>query len=138
VGDYRFQVVYTPGHSQDHLCLYEPEQAWLFSGDLFAGGRDRALRIDNDIWGVIASLKRVAVLPIKILFPGCAQVRIDPQEMGDRVLGLHRQGMGVREIARTVFGRRMWIEVLTYGHFTRRGLVESYLRVNKGLESEGR
>ena len=144
VGDYRFQAIYTPGHSPDHICLYEPQREWLFSGDLFTGGRDRALRADNDIWGVVASLTRVAALPAKILFPGCARVRIDPQaelrnkvayleEMGERVLALHRQGMGVAAIARAVFGGPLWIEVLTHGHFTRRGLVESYLRKGNGL-----
>ncbi|MCK4316124.1 MAG: MBL fold metallo-hydrolase, partial [Anaerolineae bacterium] len=39
---HRFQVIYTPGHSPDHICLYEPDQGWLFTGDLFVGGRDRA------------------------------------------------------------------------------------------------
>lgn len=29
---YSFQVIYTPGHSPDHLCLYEPQQEWLFIG----------------------------------------------------------------------------------------------------------
>ena len=32
-----FQAIYTPGHSPDHLCLYEPERGWLFSGDLYVG-----------------------------------------------------------------------------------------------------
>jgi len=28
---FTFQVIYTPGHSPDHICLYEPEHEWLFS-----------------------------------------------------------------------------------------------------------
>ncbi len=139
VDGYRFQAIYTPGHSPDHICLYEPQREWLFSGDLFAGGQDRALRVDNDIWGIIASLKRVAARPIKILFPGCARVRIDPlpelgskieylEEMGEKVLRFHQQGLSSDAIARSLFGGPMWIEALTHGHFTRRGLVESYLR----------
>lgn len=139
VGEYCFQAIDTPGHSPDHICLFEPQRGWLFSGDLFAGGRDRAARMDNDIWGVIDSLKRIAALPIKILFPGCARVRIDPQpelldkvayleEMGEKVLRMHQQGWSVNAIARSVFGKPMWIELLTHGHFTRRGLVVSYLR----------
>ena len=31
----RFQVVETPGHSEDHTVLVEPERGWCFSGDLF-------------------------------------------------------------------------------------------------------
>ena len=48
-GHYRFQVIHTPGHGPDHICLYEPNEGWLFSGDLYIGGRDRALRVDYDI-----------------------------------------------------------------------------------------
>lgn len=28
---YSFQAIHTPGHSPDHICLYEPEHGWLFS-----------------------------------------------------------------------------------------------------------
>ncbi|MCP4513629.1 MAG: MBL fold metallo-hydrolase, partial [Delftia sp.] len=72
---YSFEVIYTPGHSSDHVCLYEARQGWLFTGDLFVGGWDRALRADCDIWGIIASLQRIAALPATRLYPGCARVR---------------------------------------------------------------
>jgi glyoxylase-like metal-dependent hydrolase (beta-lactamase superfamily II) len=135
---HRLQVIYTPGHSPDHLCLFEPEQGWLFTGDLFVGGQDRALRDDCDIWQIIASLKRIAALPATRLFPGSARVRDNPaqeladkiaylEELGARVLELHRQGHNVRDIIRAVCGGPMWIEFVTLGRFTRQRLVLSYL-----------
>lgn len=135
---HRFQVIYTPGHSPDHICLYEAERGWLFSGDLYVGGRDRALRAEYDIWGIIASLKRIASLPMTRLFPGSARVRRDPtaelqakiaylEELGEQVLALHRQGRSVREIVRALCGGPMLIESVTLGHFSRRWLVLSYL-----------
>jgi glyoxylase-like metal-dependent hydrolase (beta-lactamase superfamily II) len=138
---YSFRVIYTPGHSSDHLCLYESRQGWLFTGDLFIGGRDRALRADYDIWQIIASLKRIAELPAVKLFPGSARVRDNPaaalkakisylEELGGRVLDLQRQGQEVPAIARAVGGRPMPIELVTLGHFSRRRLVLSYLKVN--------
>jgi glyoxylase-like metal-dependent hydrolase (beta-lactamase superfamily II) len=33
VGDYRFTCVETPGHTPGHICLYEPENKILISGD---------------------------------------------------------------------------------------------------------
>ncbi|RME88232.1 MAG: MBL fold metallo-hydrolase [Anaerolineae bacterium] len=136
---YRFQVLYTPGHSPDHLCLYEAERGWLFSGDLFVGGRDRALRAGYDIWGIIASLKRIAELPLQVLFPGSARVRHEPleeirakiaylEDLGGKVLELHRRGWSVPAIARRLLGGPMWVEVVTLGNFSRRHLVRSYLR----------
>lgn len=136
---YSFHVIHTPGHSPDHCCLYEADQGWLFSGDLFVGGFERALRIDYDIWGIIASLKRIAELPLRTLFPGSARVRHDPadelrakiaylEQMGERVLDLHQEGLSVPRIARTVCGRPLLFELLTLGHFSRQGMVNSYLK----------
>ena len=139
---YTFQALHTPGHSADHLCLYEPEQGWLFSGDLFVGGHDRALRAGQEIWQTIASLKRIADLPIQRLFPGSARVREQPaqelrqkiayyEERGQAVLELRRRGLNVDEIARRLFGGPMWVELVTLGHFSRRNLVRAYLGENQ-------
>jgi glyoxylase-like metal-dependent hydrolase (beta-lactamase superfamily II) len=136
---FNLQVLYTPGHSADHICLYEPERGWLFSGDLFVGGRDRALSADADIWGVIQSLKKIVKLPLSKLFPGCARVRENPvteirekidylEDIGAQVLELHRKGWDVSAIVRVLCGGPMFIEVFTLGHFSRRNLIQSYLR----------
>ena len=140
-GMYRFQVIHTPGHSPDHLCLYEPNQEWLFTGDLFVGGKDRALRAGSNIWQVIESLQLISGLPARQMFPNSARVRQVPavhlrnkirylEEMGEKVLALDQQGKDVGEIARALFGGPMLIELLTLGHFTRRRLVLSYLGKN--------
>lgn len=134
----RFRVVYTPGHTQDHICLYQPDREWLFSGDLFVGGKDRALGAGYNIWEIIHSLKRVSELPLQMLFPGCARVRPNPlaeirakiaylEELGGKVLSLHAQGWEISAITRQLLGQPMWIELITQGHFSRRRLILSYL-----------
>ncbi|NIM96436.1 MAG: MBL fold metallo-hydrolase [Anaerolineales bacterium] len=136
---HQFQVIYTPGHGLDHICLYEPRQRWLFTGDLFVGGKDRALRADFDIWMIIDSLKRIAELPIDKLFPGCARVRDNPQEdikvkiayledLGGRALELHSRGWSTNSIARSFPKGPTFLELLTLGHFSRRSLVRSFLQ----------
>jgi glyoxylase-like metal-dependent hydrolase (beta-lactamase superfamily II) len=139
VGSHRYRVIYTPGHSADHVCLFEENRGWLFSGDLFVGGKDRALRQDADVWGIIASLKRVGDLPVTKLYPGSARVRENPceeihlksayyQDLGERIIEYYNQGWSVEAIARAVCGGPMWIEFVTLGHFSRRWLVTSYLK----------
>lgn len=136
---HRFRAVYTPGHTPDHICLYEPDTGWLFTGDLFVGGKDRALGASYDIWQIIASLKRIAELPASRLFPASAQVRENPkeeleskinylEELGGRILDLRRRGWGVGRIARAVCGPPMQVELVTLGHFSRRRLVLSFLK----------
>lgn len=136
---YRFRVIYTPGHSPDHICLYEPERGWLFTGDLYVGGQERALRADYDIWQIIASLKKLAALPLTCLFPGSARVRENPsqeirekisylEDIGVRILALHEKGWSIPAITRAVCGGPMPVEFITLGHFSRRHLVHSYLK----------
>src|SRR5215510_14389534 len=64
----RFEVVPTPGHSVDHVCLFEPERGWLFTGDLFLAERLRYLRNDEDLAALIDSLRRVTRLPVREVF----------------------------------------------------------------------
>jgi glyoxylase-like metal-dependent hydrolase (beta-lactamase superfamily II) len=138
IGHYHYRVINTPGHSADHVCLFEENRGWLFSGDLFVGGTDRALRQGADIWGIINSLQRVGELPVMWLFPGSARVRENPceeirlkisyyQELGKRIIEYHNKGWSRTAIARAIFGGPKWIEFVTLGHFSRKWLVSSYL-----------
>ena len=135
---HRFQVIHTPGHSPDHVCLYEPEKGWLFTGDTYIGGRDRALRVDYDIYAIIDSLKRLAKLESTRLFPASGTVRDNPrqdfvlkikylEETGERVRELHQKGLSRSQIRRAVFGRELPIAYITLGHFSGRNLVRSYV-----------
>jgi glyoxylase-like metal-dependent hydrolase (beta-lactamase superfamily II) len=137
-GQFRFQVVPTPGHSPDHICLFEPAQGWLFSGDAYIGGRDRALRAGYNIHEIIASLKKLAQLPVRTIFSASGTARsngIEPiqekiaylEGLGDRILSLRSGGLSPRRIRRQVFGRELPITYVTLGHFSGLHLVQSYL-----------
>lgn len=135
---YRFKVIRTPGHSPDHICLLEPDQGWLFSGDAYIGGQDRALREGYDICGIIDSLKKLAEFPVQTIFSGSGSVRTNGveqlwekitylEELGERIRTLRDQGLSARRIRRRVFGRELPITYLTLGHFSGLRLVQSYL-----------
>jgi glyoxylase-like metal-dependent hydrolase (beta-lactamase superfamily II) len=141
---HRFQVIHTPGHSPDHICLFEPEQGWLFSGDAYIGGKDRALRAGYDIHQIIASLRKLAEMPVRLIFSGSGTVRENGQqaiqdkiayleELGEKIRSLHLQGLSARRIRRNLFGRELPIAYLTLGHFSGVRLVRSYLA---GFRSE--
>ena len=137
-GRFRFEVIHTPGHSPDHICLFEPERGWLFSGDTFIGGEDRAQREGYDIHGIIASLKKLARLPVQVIFSGSGSVRqagIEPlrqkitylEDLGQRVRSLHDQGLSPRQIRWRLFGPELPIAYVTLGHFSGLHLIRSYL-----------
>jgi glyoxylase-like metal-dependent hydrolase (beta-lactamase superfamily II) len=140
---FSFQVMHTPGHSPDHVCLYEPDRGWLFTGDAYVGGRDRSLRADYNIWGIIESLKKMASLEPQVLFTGSGTVRHDAsrelaekidylEETGQRVLDLHAKGWGLPRIQAHVLGREELICYLTLGNFSGRNLVRSFLEDRSG------
>jgi glyoxylase-like metal-dependent hydrolase (beta-lactamase superfamily II) len=136
---YRFRVLPTPGHSPDHIALYEPNEGWAFTGDLFIGGKDRAFRPDYDISEILRSLRLLTTLNISWLFPGSGSVRKDPQaeiagkiayleELQARIRELRDRGMDKVRIARSLFGREGSMYYLTGGHFSTVHLVSVFLR----------
>jgi glyoxylase-like metal-dependent hydrolase (beta-lactamase superfamily II) len=135
---FRFHVIHTPGHSPDHVCLFEPTQGWLFSGDAYIGGKDRALREDYDIQVITASLKTLAELPVGTIFSGSGTIRTNGrqalkdkiaylEELGERMRSLSDQGLSPRRIRRQLLGSEPSITYLTLGHFSGIRLVRSYL-----------
>jgi glyoxylase-like metal-dependent hydrolase (beta-lactamase superfamily II) len=58
-GAIRLRVLHTPGHTEGSVCLYEPDEGLLFSGDtLFAGGWGRVDLPGGDPDAMVASLGR--------------------------------------------------------------------------------
>lgn len=134
-----FVVVQTPGHTPEHVSFYEPREGWLFSGDAFVGGRDRALMSDSDIHAIIASLKRILELDPRWLFPGSGKPRERPagevrekvrylEDLRDRILALHEQGLSPRAIRQRVLGRETFLTWATLGHMSGLNLVQNCLQ----------
>ncbi len=64
-GDYKLEVLHTPGHSPGSCCFYNAADDVLFSGDtLFAGGPGATGRSYSDFPTIIESIRtRLFVLP---------------------------------------------------------------------------
>jgi glyoxylase-like metal-dependent hydrolase (beta-lactamase superfamily II) len=70
-GNYRFQVIETPGHAQGHVSLYEPTMRALFAGDLMSGNGTIAVVPPRGSMGeYMASLRRVSRLDVDMIYPG--------------------------------------------------------------------
>jgi glyoxylase-like metal-dependent hydrolase (beta-lactamase superfamily II) len=61
LGDDEYEALHTPGHKDDHLCLYAADPGVLFAGDLvFAnGGFGRTDLEEGDRGTLVASIDRV-------------------------------------------------------------------------------
>jgi len=136
---FHFLVVPTPGHSEDHICLYEPNEEWLFSGDLFINEQVKYLREDENIFSLIDSLKRVAALPLKKMFCSFSGPIDKPLEAIhkkiDYLMHLQQkveegmdQGLSPREIQRRLLGRGDQFSLLTSGHISKQNLIRVFLK----------
>jgi glyoxylase-like metal-dependent hydrolase (beta-lactamase superfamily II) len=113
---FTLRAVETPGHSREHVCYFEPQQRWIFSGDAFIAGRDRSWAREYDLLGVIGSLQTLAGLDIERLFPGSGNVRRSPTndildkiayllQLARDVERLETAGMRAEAIATQFFGK---------------------------------
>ncbi len=65
------KVVHTPGHSPGSICLYDPKEKILFSGDtIFSDGVGRTDIKGGDEEALAASLEKIQKIDIKKLLPG--------------------------------------------------------------------
>ncbi len=74
--NHHFQVIETPGHTDDHICLFEANEGWLFSGDLFIYEKIAAILNSEDANAILSSLHKVYVLDFSKLFCGTGLVAI--------------------------------------------------------------
>jgi glyoxylase-like metal-dependent hydrolase (beta-lactamase superfamily II) len=136
---FRFEVIPTPGHDRDHICLFERKHGWLFTGDLFVGTRPNAVRPQDDAWQIIADLKKIRDLTPKVLFPAPGKVIAEPlpaleqtiqylEDLGQKVMELHDKGLSPTEIMKHIFGNEAPIAELTQQQFSSLNMVKSLLK----------
>jgi len=73
-GRYRFTAVSTPGHSPNHLCLWEPEHRILISGDHILGDITPNITswpgVEDSLGDYLSSLEETRKLGARIALPG--------------------------------------------------------------------
>jgi len=76
IGEWKLEVMETPGHSQGSLCLYEPRAKVLFSGDtVFPDGNiGRTDMYGGSTPDLVASIERLVGLDVEIMYPGHMEI----------------------------------------------------------------
>lgn len=88
LGGRTITVLHTPGHSPGHMCFWEKERGYLFTGDLIYKGTLYANYPSTDPVEFLKSVEKAARLPAKRLFPGHHSLDIQP----DIIIGI-RDGL---------------------------------------------
>lgn len=95
-GAFNFKVLWTPGHTPGHICLYEPNRKLLFSGDHVLPtitpniGRHPQSG-DNPLGDYINSLKALKPLDVDLVLPGHEEPFRGLQKRIDEIIHHHEQ-----------------------------------------------
>ena len=70
LGDRRFEVIHTPGHSPGGIMLFERDSGVLFSGDTVYDGPLIDDAYHSDIAAYLATMTRILDLPVRVVHGG--------------------------------------------------------------------
>lgn len=66
--DLDLEIIPTPGHSEDHVAVWDPGSETVFGGDLFLGVKASTVHSYEDPYATLASVRRVRALNPKRYF----------------------------------------------------------------------
>ena len=123
LGDLRCRVLLTPGHSDGHLCFYDPEHGILFSGDHLLPKITSNISLwpfahPDPLENFLQSLRENLNLKARILLPAHGEAFTNLAERVEQLLAHHRERLALMrdlaapgatafEVSRAVFGDRL-------------------------------
>lgn len=135
---FQFKVFHTPGHSADHISLFERKNRWLFCGDLFLSENLNSFMAGENIVDHLESLYKMILLKPAVLFCGL-KGRLDKAgdrlvqkyenwlNIGCRVADLYKSGMSKKIILQELFGGETFFYYFSQSNFGRRFMLESII-----------
>ena len=139
LGQYEGQVIEAPGHCDDQVVFFVPQEGWVFSGDAFLHEKVKFFRSDEDFYQTIHSLERILGLDFEALF--CAhrprmtrgkealrQKLMWLREVEERTKALHQQGLSNKEITSQIFPKTQRYPLnMTWGDASSRNIIDAIL-----------
>ena len=131
-----WEVIYTPGHADDHISLYDKENGRLFSGDLYILPTVKVLMRSESISQMINSIRKLLRLEFETMY--CSHAGYLPngreelkskldnlQYMYGTVMDLYEKGYSISEIDQTLFSKKYSIEKYSKGEYSSINIVHS-------------
>jgi glyoxylase-like metal-dependent hydrolase (beta-lactamase superfamily II) len=132
------EPVLLPGHSPDMTCFLERRRRVLFSADLYIARRQRYLRADENLPGILDSLRRALDLDFDTLLCAHSGVVEDGrdrlrqkldyfEQLCRRAAELAGEGVALAEIADRLLGPEDRVSRLSLLHYSKRNLIRGCL-----------
>lgn len=138
-GGVSLRVIETPGHSQDHIALFEEKRRLLFSGDTWVGDRPKVARVEENLHQLISDLEKLEELEPKMMFASLGKAVSEPkqairrtraylEETRDEIHRLNSEGKSSEQILEKLFGRESVLAPVTQYQLSTKIFIESFLR----------
>ena len=153
---FTIEAIHTPGHCLDHTCYFEPENRYLFCGDLYLGESLTGFMIGENIVDHFNSLKRIIALEPAVLFCGLKGRLENGVERLQRkyeiwwriccrVKELYEAKVSRQKIMKDVFGGEIFFYYFSQSNWGRRYMIDSIIanidyfneEIKKPLTGEG-
>lgn len=137
------EVLPLPGHTDEHLVVWDAERRILVGGDLFLGVKVRVAHGGESPRRLVESLRAAAALAPRLLLDAhrgavhepvpLLQAKIAWMEATmDEIDALHARGLDEREITRRVLGREELVGWVSRGEYSKRAFVRAVLQREPG------
>ncbi|QQK74585.1 MBL fold metallo-hydrolase [Salicibibacter cibarius] len=137
--NYRFYPIETPGHTDDHICIFEPYYGWLFTGDLYITPCPKVFLEEESMAAYIETLHKLNRFDYQTVFCAHEGVIRNGKEMmnrkleylertRDEVVRMHRMGWKDRTIMKKLFPDKVKLEQRSFGTFSRLNMIRSCIR----------
>lgn len=143
--NHKFEIIPIPGHAVDMVALYEPNQKWLFSADLYVNSYIAYFLEDESTSEQIKSIKRILELDFDIMLCGHnpqfknGKVKLKKkllflEKFYQEVSNLYAKNYTAEQIFREMKYKEFWyVRMLSNGHLSKMNMVKSVIRdIEKG------
>ena len=136
---HRLEVIPAPGHSDDLVVFYEPDQGWAFVSDLWVAPRQKTSRDHENSRQILAAQKALATRGPRVMFTGMGEV-VQPaapalaesvaflEETQTQVLALAARGLEPPQMVAELFGRESSLMGLTQNQLSYENFIRSFLK----------
>ncbi len=138
--NYKLKQIPIPGHAEDMVALYDQENGWLFSSDLFVNSYIGYFLKSESVTQQIDSIKRILSLDFEILF--CSHnPRIKDgrekltqklhymEDFYDKVVTEHKKGLEAKQVFKSLqLKEHGFTYLLSHGELSKLNMVKSAIR----------
>jgi len=131
-------VIEAPGHSFDHIALYDREKGAVFTGDLFVTPKTKITMRPENVPQIMGSLRLLLRYDFQTVYCGHAGVVKNGKEMLARklahlenmsgeVLELHRRGWSISAINKKIFPKTAPLTYISGGEWASQHIIRSII-----------